>query len=313
MATERRILEAKEHILEAEKSLKTSFFKWQPDYDSAAHAYEKAAVCYRNAKKVKEARDVYVKAAECHRSNRGYFHAAKDYEQAALLMKEQKQFEDAVHLMQIAAKLFREHGTPDTAAITLEKTAKFMETVNVEVAISLYLEAVDVVMIEDRPRQAVQSMAAAARLLVRQRQYDKAVEIIEKERDLHFESQNWSAIHRAVLFLVLVHLARSDQVAAEKVLHASLRYEGFTESEIGAVLEQLVKAIDEQDGDQTVEVLSLPLFKYLDNDYAKLAKTLASQYGGSRPSRPSAEGGGGEETAAGGGGDGDDDEEFDLR
>ncbi|KAJ8041982.1 Gamma-soluble NSF attachment protein [Holothuria leucospilota] len=187
--------------------------------------------------------------------------------------------------------------------------SRFMETVNVEVAISLYLEAVDVVMIEDRPRQAVQSMAAAARLLVRQRQYDKAVEIIEKERDLHFESQNW-----AVLFLVLVHLARSDQVAAEKVLHASLRYEGFTESEIGAVLEQLVKAIDEQDGDQTVEVLSLPLFKYLDNDYAKLAKTLASQYGGSRPSRPSAEGGGGEEAAAGGGGDGDDDdEEFDLR
>lgn len=43
-------------------------------------------------------------------------------------------------------------------------------------------------------------MAAAARLLVRQRKYDKAVEIVEKERDLHFESQNWSAIHRVNFF-----------------------------------------------------------------------------------------------------------------
>lgn len=306
---DRRIAEAKEHIAQAEKSLKTSFFKWQPDYDSAAHEYEKAGICFRNAKRLKEAKDIYVKAAEAHRNNKGYFHAAKNYEQAAMLLKEQKEFEEAVHFMRIAAKLFREHGTPDTAALTLEKTAKFIEPENVEVAISLYLEAVDVVMVEDRPRQAVQSMAAAARLNVRQKQFDTAIELLQKERDLHFETENWSSIHRAVLLMVLVHLARSDEVAADKVVSASLRYEGFTESEIGAVLEQLLKAIDGQDGEQTAEILSLPLFKYLDNDYARLAKTLAGQYQASSKSTRSADAVGGEV----GGDDDDEDEGFNLR
>ncbi|PIK40013.1 putative gamma-soluble NSF attachment protein [Apostichopus japonicus] len=310
--TERRIAEAKEHIAQAEKSLKTSFFKWQPDYDSAAYAYEKAGVCLRNAKKVKEAKEIYVKAAEAHRNNKGYYHAAKNYEQAAMLLKEQKEFEEAVHFMKLAAKLYRENGTPDTAALTLEKTAKFVEAVNMDAAIDLYLEAVDVVMIEDRPRQAAQSMAAAARLLVRQKKYDKAIETIQKERDLYFEAENWSSIHRAVLLMVLVHLARSDEVAADKVVHASLRYEGFTDSESGAVLEQLLKAIDEQDGEQTSKILSLPLFKYLDNDYAKLAKTLASQYqGASRSTRSTNDAEG--EVAAGGDDEDEGDEGFDLR
>lgn len=50
------------------------------------------------------------------------------------------------------------------------------------------------------------------------------------------------------------------------IISISVRYEGFTDSESGAVLEQLLKAIDEQDGEQTSKILSLPLFKYLDND-----------------------------------------------
>ena len=39
---QRKTEEAKKHIADAEKSLKTSLFKRKPDYDSAASAYSLA-------------------------------------------------------------------------------------------------------------------------------------------------------------------------------------------------------------------------------------------------------------------------------
>lgn len=41
-------------------SLKTSFLKWSPDVDSAVDYYSKAAVIYRNARKLKESADIYM-------------------------------------------------------------------------------------------------------------------------------------------------------------------------------------------------------------------------------------------------------------
>lgn len=48
----------------------------------------------------------------------------RSYEQAGLLCKENKEYDEAVKLMEQAAFMFQEHGTPDTAALTLEKAAK---------------------------------------------------------------------------------------------------------------------------------------------------------------------------------------------
>lgn len=75
-----------------------------------------------------------------------------------------------------------------------------------------------------------------------------------------------SSLHCKYLQLLRAQVTIMSNCPSVFLFHIANRYEGFTESEIGAVLEQLLKAIDEQDGDQTVEVLSLPLFKYLDND-----------------------------------------------
>lgn len=46
------------------------------------------------------------------------------YEQAGLCCKENREFDEAVHWMELASLMFQEHGTPDTAALCLEKAAK---------------------------------------------------------------------------------------------------------------------------------------------------------------------------------------------
>jgi hypothetical protein len=48
----------------------------------------------------------------------------RSYEQAGLLSKENKELDQAVHYMERASFMFQEHGTPDTAALCLEKAAK---------------------------------------------------------------------------------------------------------------------------------------------------------------------------------------------
>jgi len=55
---------------------------------------------------------------------------------------------------------------------------------------------------------------------------------------------------------------------------------GFSGSEDCAALEQLLEGYDQQDQDQVSEVCNSPLFKYMDNDYAKLGLSLVVPGGG---------------------------------
>ena len=47
-----------------------------------------------------------------------------------MLCKDNKEYDEAVRLMEQAAIMFQEHGTPDTAAISLEKAAKSVSLVH---------------------------------------------------------------------------------------------------------------------------------------------------------------------------------------
>ena len=51
---------------------------------------------------------------------------SRSYEQAGLLSKENKEIEQAVQYMERASFMYQEHGTPDTAALRLEKAAKYV-------------------------------------------------------------------------------------------------------------------------------------------------------------------------------------------
>ncbi|PIN99456.1 hypothetical protein AB205_0150360 [Aquarana catesbeiana] len=62
-------------------TLKTSFLKWKPDYDSAASEYAKAAVAFKNAKQYDQAKDAFLKEAEAYENNKSAF------EQAGMMLK----------------------------------------------------------------------------------------------------------------------------------------------------------------------------------------------------------------------------------
>ncbi|XP_044282386.1 gamma-soluble NSF attachment protein isoform X2 [Varanus komodoensis] len=244
------------------------------------------AVAFKNAKQFDQAKEAYYREALSHENNKALFHAAKAYEQAGMMLKEMQQHHDAVELIQKASMMYLENGTPDTAAIALDRAGKVIENINPDKAIQLYQQTASVFENEERLRQAVEMYGKASRLLVRSRRLDEAAVSIQKEKSIYKDIENYPTCYKKTIAQVLVHLHRNDYVAAEKCVRESYSIPGFTESEDYAALEQLLEGYDQQDQDQVSDVCNSPLFKYMDNDYAKLGLSLTVPGGGVKKKSP---------------------------
>ncbi|XP_063062802.1 gamma-soluble NSF attachment protein-like [Engraulis encrasicolus] len=277
-----KINEAHEHIAKAEKYLKTSFMKWKPDYDSAASEYGKAAVAFKNAKQLEDAKEAYLQEAEAHTNNRTLFHAAKALEQAGMMLKDMQRVPEAIQYIEKASMMYVENGTPDTAAIALDRAGKLIEPMDLAKAVDLYQKAASVFENEDRLRQASELLGKASRLLVRQRKFDEAAVSLQKEKNMYKEIENYPTCFKKTIAQVLVHLHRADYVAAEKCVREGYSIPGFSGSEDCIAMEELLQGYDEQDEDQVYKVCNSPLLKYMDNDYAKLAISLRVPGGGGK-------------------------------
>ncbi|NXP88509.1 SNAG protein, partial [Passerina amoena] len=201
---------------------------------------------------------------------------------------EMQRLPEAVQLIEKASMMYLENGTPDTAAIALERAGKLIENVSPEKAVQLYQQAASVFENEERLRQALEMLGKASRLLVRGRRLDEAALSLQKEKSIYKEIENYPTCYKKTIAQVLVHLHRNDYVAAERCVRESYSIPGFNGSEDCAALEQLLEGYDQQDQDQVSEVCNSPLFKYMDNDYAKLGLTLVVPGGGMKKKSPNA-------------------------
>lgn len=266
-----KIEEANTHIRQAEKSLKTSLLKWRPDFEVAADEYTHAATCFRIVKSFQQCKECLSKASDCYKQNRSWFHAAKNLEQAVLICKEMGDLSEVPKLAHSACSLYQQHGSPESGATVLDKAAKILEATEPEQALQLFQRAADVVMSEDSPRQAAEYMSKVARILVKVKMYDEAADAIRREIGMHQQIDHAPSVGRLAVALVLVQLARGDQVAAEK---AFKEWGNYCDAPEVQTLEMLLQAYDNEDADSARAALNSPFIKHMDVEYAKLARGL---------------------------------------
>ncbi|XP_067209566.1 gamma-soluble NSF attachment protein [Linepithema humile] len=266
-----KIEEANEHIRQAEKALKPTFLKWRPDYEVAADEYSHAATCFRIAKSYVQCKDCLKKAADCFKQTKAWFHAAKNIEQALLICKEMGDLSEVPTLAHSACSLFQQHGSPESGVTALDKAAKMLEATQPQQALQLFKRAADIFMGEDSPRSAAEYLSKIARLLVKLQMYDEAADAIRREIGMYQEIKHWQSIGRLTVALVLVQLARGDQVAAEK---AFKEWGNYCEAPEVQTLEMLLQAYDNEDADAARAALNNPFIKHMDVEYAKLARGL---------------------------------------
>ena len=267
-----KIQEAEENIKQAEKYLKTSMFKWNPDYDSAGDAYSRAATAYKVGGNKEKAIECFDNACNCYKQMRTLFQAARMLDQAVLLSRDLNRMDDVVQYAERGALLFRQDGSTESAAQLLEKAAKIVEASDPEKAVGIYFKAAETVGLEDEPRKAIDHMARAARLQVRCKKYDESVDTLQKTLNVMSSIENYNAAAgRSAAGLVMVQLMREDHIAASKAFEM---YGGYCDGETRQALRALLEAFDEEDGDAAKEAINSKAIKDLDIDFARLAKHI---------------------------------------
>ncbi|XP_060519513.1 gamma-soluble NSF attachment protein-like [Cylas formicarius] len=282
MSGNKKIEEGLEHVKNAEKSLKTSLLKWRPDHENAADEYSKAATCFRNAKAFEQCKDCLLKTVECHKQNRALFYAAKALDQCVLVCKELGDFSEIASLAERAANMFQNHGSAESAAASLDKAAKILESQRPADALRLYQRAAEIALIQDNSRQAAEYTSKVARLHVKLQQYDLAADALRRELGLHQQSESYQATGRLAVALVLVQLARGDVVAAEK---AFKEWGNYCDPPEVQTLETLLQAYDEEDPENAKRALNSPFIKHMDVEYAILARDMPLPRGLDVPSK----------------------------
>ncbi|RWS11130.1 gamma-soluble NSF attachment-like protein [Dinothrombium tinctorium] len=236
-----KVKEAEQCLKEAEKYLKTSMFKWKPDFDSAANEYQKAGT---------------FAAISC--------------------MKDMNNCNDSVKFFEKACALFRENGIPDTAALSMERGAKMLEPKLPEKAAEFYLTAADIAMLESKNHQAAEFCGNAARIYLKLKKYEDAIDAVNKQMGLLRECEDTRPCGRLVVCQVLIHLTREDFVAAQKAFNDGKSY---VEDDELYSLTQLLTGFDEMDSKQIIKALEHPFIKSLDTEYTKLARNIQQKHG----------------------------------
>ncbi|TKR86413.1 hypothetical protein L596_011009 [Steinernema carpocapsae] len=258
------------------KYLKTSLIKLKlkPDFDSAAMEYERAAVCYKNANEQGLCKDTYLKAADCHASNRNMFHAAKAKENAAVVARDMGDTLSAILYYEQACDLYAESGTMDTAAMTIDKAAKWMEMADPEKSIAFYKKGLAFVQQTDRSRMAGDFLTRITKLNLKLERYTEAAASVEEEIEKYMEVKEAGRVGQLTTALCLIWLANGDPIAAKRAYGKALKLTGFEHSEDGLACASIISNFESGDDDAFQASLCRPTLRAMDNEYLRLMKKI---------------------------------------
>ncbi|KAL5964297.1 Gamma-soluble NSF attachment protein [Taenia solium] len=279
-------LDQAEELIKRAQNLKTSFLKWSPDIDSAVEYYSKAAVIYRNARMLQESADIYMQIADLHAKNKSFFHCAKAYETASLLFRDLGKFDKVVECIKTAGQLLRQNGVPDSASTLYAKGAKGLEGNMPEDSARFYECAADTSEVEEKYLQAADFAGQSARLWTRLRRFDEADRLLRYQMRLCSLGASGENVHtayqvcgKAVVALVLLKLVQEDSVAAGKVYEEAVEQYHFNETNDAVAVAKLLQAYEPYDSAAMAEVITLPTFRNLETEFARLVRSIRVREG----------------------------------
>ncbi|EGD74116.1 hypothetical protein PTSG_06126 [Salpingoeca rosetta] len=271
--------EAMKHLEAGEKALKTSMFKWTPEYDIAAGEFEKAGLNFKIAKDYKNAVHAYRRAAECHahpKCSSTPFHAGKALESAASCAKDMKDPKLSIELIKESAQNYRLTGKNLSACSVLEKAAQQCEQQkDFTDAMELYKDIVELFEEEGKQRQSKRPLERAIACAVKAQDYQAASQLLERQSKLLLETATIAFAYQSGLSQVVVALHTGDFVKADRVFNTcASELNGFGSSEEGRLASQLLEAFESGDGLELDSIKSNTIFKFLIPEVSSLARGL---------------------------------------
>ncbi|KAF9114203.1 hypothetical protein BGX27_011476 [Mortierella sp. AM989] len=272
---EGRLKDAVKYMHEADKNTEKSWFK-KPDWDIAAQYYEKAAQSFKAGKSYEQSVQAFIKTSDAMINATSLFMAGRALENGAnVCLQNLGQPERAADMYKRASELFMQNMTPDRAAEMLEKGAKAMEPISVDSAIDFYISACNIYESEERAKYATDTYKRTIGLLVKNKRFEKATEILMRLGKVQSEATNKSAYFKTLLSIVIIQLAAGDEVEAGKQFQEFCGIDGFVRSEESAVAHAMLDAFEHRDQNYYNQAAARQHVGFLDNEVARLARNIA--------------------------------------
>eukprot|EP00056_Hartaetosiga_gracilis_P019613 m.15138 g.15138 ORF g.15138 m.15138 type:complete len:410 (-) comp7812_c0_seq1:195-1424(-) len=270
---------AKQHIAAGEKALKTSLFKWKPEYDIAVAEFEKAGLHFKLAKLYKQAADAYVRASECHAQpecSSTPYHVGKALESASTCAREAKDTQRAIDLLHQAALQFRMTGKNAPACSALEKAAKLSEqSGDFKKAHGIWLEVTDLYEEEEKLRQCKRPIENAITAALRANYKKSAAKALERQSKLLDGNANATFVYQSVLSRVVVYISDNDFAAADHAhTEACSDFSGYGSSTEGMLSSRLLQACEDGDEEEFNDIKRNQTFTFLLAEVTLLVRQL---------------------------------------
>ncbi|KAG0953018.1 hypothetical protein G6F57_005513 [Rhizopus arrhizus] len=270
-----QIREGVKNIQQGDKAASKGLFR-KPDWDLAASYYDRAATCFKIAKSYDQAVQAYAKSSEALFKSDAIHLAGKATENAAFILAQNlNQPQRAAEAYQKASNFFMTQGSIDRAAEQLEKAGRALENVDVNASFDMYSKACTLYEQEDRGRFAMEIYKKAISLLVRNKKYDKAIEMLKRETQVLQKLSSRTHLYKANLSILVLVLAIGDDVEAGKQFSSMCGQDaGFAHSEEAEIAEDLLRAYDQRDQELLERTVRVQHMTFLDNEIVKLARLL---------------------------------------
>lgn len=233
MASKTRKLKlAREQVLEAQKFLKTSLFKWQPDYLLAEKKFADAALNFKLVGEIKLAMQFYLEAAKCAEHVSTPFTIAGYYEKAArigLKTKDTADIVSAIGYLDKASKLFLKSGSNQEIASSL-----MILMAETEMAAGRTVEALGTIRKAFNVASKSSSLAMGQDTLlkcidtmVQHKELEEALKMVQEFCDLNVKQNRPHRRYPYFLCITVLQCALGDAVAAEQSFMEHIQDDGY--------------------------------------------------------------------------------------
>jgi len=286
----RKLAEAKAELATATGSLKTSMFKWNKDWITAAGAYGNAAMLFKQGGDLDAAKEAHEQSSAAKLELGQYYGAAQALEAAAKISLDQKRGEstaEAASYYERASAVYHEGSEIDKAAKALLLGGKAAEGGgDMQRASSMFGAACDLLEDGERGILALETFRETARFMVANEQYADVLPLLERMAGIHISAGQANAMYKVRLTQTIVRLAMGDFVAAEREFNAHLQDSaGGSEYLLSAECEaeeEMVTAFKNLDQERLEAAVAKQTVGFLENAIVRLARSLKVTGGGAR-------------------------------
>lgn len=246
------------------------------DFEKAAGLFDKAATAFRNAKLFEKSQHASTEAGNCHYANDAPFSAGRSFEHAAQMAIELKKSADAVPLLKRAANCFREDGKADKGAEVLVKAAQTLGDADVDAALELFGDAVEILADDDKDFKAGPTYKLAISFALQHQQPKLAIDMLKRQIVAAAKLDHKHQVHKCHLSIILVLLHQDDLVGAQAYQADAYATDvtGYPGSDDCALAVRILSAFEARDQEALTAAINEQHITFLDNQVTKLAKKL---------------------------------------